>query len=302
MNRLKQVLLGYSSQDSQGVVRVMSDRCSVFARRIIHETTQGEVGQLFGSYHSGRKHDLDIAGSEMGLTPSAVRKQIELVEDVLGVPLFIGRNGHLTLTEEGEVFHAEAPKLLEHANLAEEKTIARLALKNHRLLVGHSTHLPPKLIALINRVRIEDAHAVHIQHISGLTSAMVRRVLEGSLHAGIGLLPIFNPDLLIRTISEEPLVVCIPSSHKLASKAVIYPRDLDGEPMIAASREPWPERHREVEDHFSDFGIGLEVVADAYSAPEALTYVEQKVGFYLLAGVSRLLAPAWGSLNRRRQT
>jgi DNA-binding transcriptional LysR family regulator len=248
------------------------------------------------------KHDLDIAGSEMGLTPSAVRKQIELVEDVLGVPLFIGRNGHLTLTEEGEVFHAEAPKLLEHANLAEEKTIARLALKNHRLLVGHSTHLPPKLIALINRVRIEDAHAVHIQHISGLTSAMVRRVLEGSLHAGIGLLPIFNPDLLIRTISEEPLVVCIPSSHKLASKAVIYPRDLDGEPMIAASREPWPERHREVEDHFSDFGIGLEVVADAYSAREALTYVEQKVGFYLLAGVSRLLAPAWGSLNRRRQT
>jgi DNA-binding transcriptional LysR family regulator len=101
------------------------------------------------------KHDLDAAGSEMGLTPSAVRKQIELVEGVLGVPLFLGRNGHLTLTEEGEIFHAEALKSLEHANLAEEKTIARLALKNHRLLVGHSTHLPPRLIALINRVRID---------------------------------------------------------------------------------------------------------------------------------------------------
>ena len=35
------------------------------------------------------KHDLDTAGSEMGLTPSAVRKQIELVEGVLGVPLFL---------------------------------------------------------------------------------------------------------------------------------------------------------------------------------------------------------------------
>ena len=235
---------------------------------------------------AAEKHDLHTPGSEMGLTPSAVRKQVELVEGVLGVPLFTGRNGHLTLTEEGEIFHAEALKSLEHANLAEEKTIARLGLKNHRLLVGHSTHLPPRLIALINRVHIEDAHAIRIQHISGLTSTIVRRVLEGSLHAGIGLLPISNPDLLIRTISEEPLVVCIPSSHKLASKAVIYPRDLDGEPMIAVSREPWPERHREIEDHFLGFGIDLEVVADAYSAPEALTYVEQRMGFCLLAGTS----------------
>jgi DNA-binding transcriptional LysR family regulator len=184
------------------------------------------------------RHDLDTARSEIGLTPSAVHKQIEMLEGVLGVPLFTGRNSHLTLTEEGEIFHAEALKSLEHANLAEEKTIAGLALKNHRLLVGHSTHLPPRLIALINRVRIEDAHAIHIQHISKLTSTIVRRVLEGSLRAGIGLLPISNPDLLIRTISKEPLVVCIPSSHKLASKAVIYPRDLDDLPACCASLLP----------------------------------------------------------------
>jgi hypothetical protein len=37
------------------VVRVMSDRCSVFLRRFIHATIQGEVGQLFGTYHSGGK-------------------------------------------------------------------------------------------------------------------------------------------------------------------------------------------------------------------------------------------------------
>jgi hypothetical protein len=55
MNRLKQVLLGCSSQDSQVIVTGMSDRCSVFSRRFIHATTQGEGGQLLGSYHSGRK-------------------------------------------------------------------------------------------------------------------------------------------------------------------------------------------------------------------------------------------------------
>ena len=61
--------------------------------------------------------------------------------------------------------------------------------------------------------------------------------------------------------------------------------------MIAVSREPRPERHREIEDHFLGFGIDLEVVADAYSAPEALTYVEQRVGFCLLAGTSVVNRP-----------
>lgn len=235
--------------------------------------------------------DIDVAASEMGLTPSAVRKQIELIESVLGVRLFAGKKGHLMLTEDGETFHAEAVKSVEHAILAEEKTLARLALKNHHLLVGHSTHLPPKLITLINRINIEDIPAVRIQHVSGLTSTTVRGVLEGSLHAGFGILPIVNSELLIRSISEEPLVACIPSSHKLASKAAIYPHDLDREPMVAVSREPWPERHREIEDHFSDFGIDLHIVADAYSAQEAVTYVEQKVGISLLAGTSIIVRP-----------
>jgi DNA-binding transcriptional LysR family regulator len=78
----------------------------------------------------------------------------------------------------------------------------------------------------------------------------------------------------------------------VAAKTTIYPRDLDDEPIIAVSREPWPERHREIEDHFADFGIELQVVADAYSAPEALTYVEHKVGICLLAGTSVVLRPS----------
>jgi DNA-binding transcriptional LysR family regulator len=132
------------------------------------------------------RHDIDAAANQMGLTPSAVRKQIELVENILGTRLFIGRNGQLSLTDDGKVFFAEALRSVEHANLAEEKTIARLALKNHHLMVGHSTHLPPRLIQVINRLSIEDTHAVRIQHLSGLTSTTIRRVLEGHRSGTIG--------------------------------------------------------------------------------------------------------------------
>ncbi len=232
------------------------------------------------------KRDVDLAAGELGLTPSAVRKQIEAVEGVLGVGLFEGRKGNLAVTEDGEIFVADARVAVERAILAEEKTLSRQALKHHHLHIGHSTYLPPRLIALVHRIGIEGSPLVRIDHVSGLTANIVRRVFEGSLHAGLGFLPIQEPELLVRPLYEEPLVACIPSSHRLAAKAAIYPHELDGEPVIAVAREPMPLLHREIEEHFAEFGITLRIVADAFAAPEALNYVVQKIGICLLAATS----------------
>ncbi len=97
-------------------------------------------------------------------------------------------------------------------------------------------------------------------------------MVDGSLHAGFGILPIRMRELLVRTIYEEPLVACIPAGHRLAARPALAQHDFDGEPIIAVSREPWPERHQEIEDFFGGFGVALRVVCDAYSASEALTY------------------------------
>ncbi len=237
------------------------------------------------------KHNIDDAADELGLSSSGVRKQIEALESVLGIRIFESIRGVLILTADGEEFHEDARRAVEQVLLAEEKVYARQAIRSHHLLVGYSTNLPPRLIATIRQISIDDTPSVRIEHRSGLTSTTVQRVVEGSLHVGFGILPIRSPELLVRTIFEEPLVVCIPTGHRLAAKPAIYPHDLDGEPIVAVSREPWPERHQEIEDHFSDFGIDLNIAADAYSAPEALTYVEQKVGICLLAGTSIVARP-----------
>jgi DNA-binding transcriptional LysR family regulator len=229
------------------------------------------------------KRDVDLAASEMGLTASAVRKQIDAVEAILGIGLFEGKKGNLAPTEDGETFLADARIAVERAILAEEKALALQALKHHRLRIGHSTYLPPRMIALINGMKLEETSLTRIEHVSGLTMDIVRRVFEGSLHAGLGFLPIEQPELLVHPIHEEPLVVSIPSGHKLAARSVIYPHDLDGEPIIALAREHLPQLHQEIEEHFSGFGITLNIVVDAFAPPEALNYVSQKIGICLLA-------------------
>lgn len=232
------------------------------------------------------RHNIEDAANDLGLSASGVRKQIENIESTFGLRLFESSRGSLSLTDDGKLFYEDAKKAVDQALLAEEQVAARCAIRNRHLLVGHSTNLPPRLIAAIAQIKVEDPHPVRIEHRSGLTSTTVRGVIEGSLHAGFGILPIRAPELLIRTIYEEPLVACIPVGHRLASQFALSPPDFDGEPVIAVSREPWPARHQEIEDHFAGFGIALTIVADAYSAFEALAYVEQKVGICFLPGTS----------------
>ncbi len=94
------------------------------------------------------------------------------------------------------------------------------------------------------------------------------------------------------------------TSHPLAVRPVIHPQDLEGEPIIAASRQTFPVLHQQIDDFFQDFGITLRVVADAYGPPEAVTMVENKVGICLIAAsnakpsvVSKPLSPQ--TLTRR---
>ena len=56
-----------------------------------------------------------------------------------------------------------------------------------------------------------------------------------------------------------------------------------GQPFIAIGRGPMPVFHEEIENFFLGFGVHLNVVADAFAPPEALAYVEQKIGICLLA-------------------
>lgn len=95
------------------------------------------------------KRNVDDAAKELGLSASGVRKQLDTIENTFGIRLFDKIRGSLILTEEGEQFHEDAEKAVEQALLVEEHVYARRAIRNHHLMFGHSTNLPPRLIAAI---------------------------------------------------------------------------------------------------------------------------------------------------------
>jgi DNA-binding transcriptional LysR family regulator len=236
------------------------------------------------------------AAEQLGVTVSAMHKRLRLLDDLLGAQLIETFHDRIRLTEAGELFYREAVQTLEHAALAEEKAQAHLILRARHLLVGHSTYLAPKLLAIIHHLKSDVAQSMHIESRTGLTLDLVEQVVNGTLHAGFGFLPIHRDGLLIRQIFEEPLVACIPSSRALASRTEIGPQDLATEPIIAVARQALPALHAEIEEYCLGFGIELQIVEDAFSPTEALAYVEQKVGICLLAASSAI---AWRGVTVR---
>ena len=191
------------------------------------------------------------AAEALGISTSALDKRLRALSERIGVKLLSNNEESWTLSEAGQFFYPEAVKALEHALLAEDKTQAHLLLSANHLLVGHSTYLAPKLLAIIRQLGFDPPSPVHIEHRSGFTTDIVRRVLEGTLHAGFGYFPIQHPDLLVRLLLEEAFVVCLPSDHPLALRVQIRPDDLEQQAFIAVARDTLPALHEEIREHLA---------------------------------------------------
>lgn len=237
------------------------------------------------------RRTLELAGKELSISASAVHKRVRAAEIELGQRLFVATDEGMMLTKEGRVFYPDAVRAVEQTLLVEEKTRSVIDLEAGRLRVGHSTFLPPKLLGFVMKLDLSQHEGIRIDHFPGLTASLTDRVVEGTLHAAFGDLPVSHPALISRKLLEEPVLVCMPKSHPLAVRPVVRPQDLNEAPIIAVSREPSPMQHTEIEEYFEGFGVRLHVVADAFGPHEALNMVEQNMGVSLL-GASAAKSPS----------
>jgi DNA-binding transcriptional LysR family regulator len=250
-------------------------------------TPKVTIDMLVAVIALAQKKTLEHAAEEIGLiTPSAAQKRIQATNRLFGEPMFINTEKGMVLTEVGEALYPDALRAVEQVLLAEDKIAALLDLRAGHLRVGHTTYLPPKLLASVLNLNFGDSTGIHIEHHSDLTANVAQRVVEGTWHAGFGVLPVQHPDLFSRVLYEDAVVVCMPSTHRLAGRASIRPQDLEGEPIITVSRKSLPAIHEEIENYFSGFGVSLRTVTNALGPHEAVTMVEQKLGVCMVGAAA----------------
>jgi len=229
------------------------------------------------------KGSFAAAGDYLGVTKSAIRKQIDHIDHELGARVFRFAGNRMVPTAAGDIYLPEVRESVRHARLGVDRVHAFLRAQAGELRIGYSSHLSERLLAIITQLQPEGAVQATLKRESLLTRQVVSKVLHGDLDVGFGFLPLREPDLSVTQLMEEPLMVCLPPGHKLIDEHLIEPDKLDGVPLVAVARAALPGRHNEIVRYFQTLGISLNFVADAYIAKEALWLVSRGVGISLMS-------------------
>jgi DNA-binding transcriptional LysR family regulator len=135
----------------------------------------------------------------------------------------------------------------------------------------------PLLAPLVQRVGAE--HPELVLHVSQVrVGEVVARVRDGRLDLAFARVVEDAPDLLQRTVMEEPVLAVIPVGHPLAGRATVSWADFDGEGLVMLDPRVWPPARRRIDA--AAFTPAETVLASSHAT--AIALVATGAGLYQL--------------------
>jgi LysR family transcriptional regulator, hca operon transcriptional activator len=242
-----------------------------------------------------------IAVAEMGsLTEAAKRRlytsqpslsrQIRDLEDQVGVEL-LSRSVHgVELTAAGQAFldHARLALMQVDAAVETARQAAQPPRKTFALgfLTGQEMNWLPQAMQLVHA----ELQNIHVTVTSDYSPDLAEALIRGQLDAAfLRVEPSY--DLDYHVVDREPLIVLMPSDHRLAAREAVRARDLVGEIFIGGSNKATVLRA--VTDAYlrsSELDITLDHGVDNLAM--AISLVASTRGLALMPAYAKNLLPA----------
>jgi DNA-binding transcriptional LysR family regulator len=195
------------------------------------------------------------AAERLHIAQPPLSRQIQQLEEGLGVLLFERNTRPLKLTDAGRFFYAHAQQLL--AQTAElESMTKRVGKIERKLSMGFvASTLYGMLPKIIRRFR-EQYSEVELTLHEMSTMDQIQALKEGRIDVGFGRIRQEDPNVKRIVLREEPLIVALPSEHPLLSaKPVLSLKDILAETVIIFPKAPRPSFADQVLAAFHDRAI-----------------------------------------------
>ena len=216
----------------------------------------------------------------------ALSRQVQDLEDEIGVDLLLRGPRGVSLTAEGKLFATEAKQILANADAAVENVRALARGEYGTLQVGYAPSptvdmLPPALAAFRKAVpRV----TVNLHDLAGdEISAGLRR---GELELGLMVRPLkANAEgLAFEALLRVPLSVACAPDHPLAKQRRVKVRQLLDHPLVVFRRDDYSDYHHMLDEVF----MGHSTPRIAVECDSMSSLVTEVVGGRGIALVSRL--------------
>ncbi len=177
------------------------------------------------------------AAERTNTTQPTLSEQLKALEDRLGVQLVERGRSRVLLTPIGGQVVEIARRILRDANEIRQLTASGGKELSGVLRLGLPPTLGPYLLKLV-LPRLHKAFPDLKLYIrEELPETLPRAIEEGSLDVAITLLPVQGADFVTRSLFREPLFMVVGADHPLASQKSVQRADLNGQDVLALSRE-----------------------------------------------------------------
>ena len=182
------------------------------------------------------KGSFTAAAKGLNVSQSAVSRQVLLLEEELGEPLFLRLGRKVRLTAAGAALLDLSRRVLSDVR----DTTATIVEQQHQLagtlhLGGGMTVCLHVFPAMLKEFRKRHPK-VEIKLTTGATPQLLERLRSGALDVGLLTLPVDGTDLAQVPVMREELLLVMPPAHRLAKLRRITPEDLVGQTWVLFER------------------------------------------------------------------
>lgn len=195
------------------------------------------------------------AAVKLHVSQPALTKQIQDLESVLRVPLFIRDRQRVHLTDAGRAFVEESRLALMHQERAVE--VARSVAKGAEAVLnfGQSPFVDPFLTSIVTSVHLPLFPELRITVSSDYEPELLRRVALGELEVALMIASPELPQLTQVEVAVSPLYVLISEASPLAVRRTLRLRDLDEVSLVLFARQMHPTLYDTIDERAKSSGI-----------------------------------------------
>lgn len=185
------------------------------------------------------------AAARLYMAQPPLSQQIRQLENEIGVLLFERTNRRVQLTEAGQVFFTDARAILERVDTAVERAQQAARGEAGWLGIGFVASAAYGILPDILRQFREQYPGVELtlEELHGGEQGEALR--EHRIHVGFTRLPADEEGVILECVVREPLLVALPTSHRLAPQETV--------PLTALEREPFIQFPPEPQSHYATF-------------------------------------------------
>lgn len=218
------------------------------------------------------------AAQKLHIAVSTLSKQIALLEEKLGMILFVRNPKVVTLTEAGRAYAAEARASLAHAKKAGNAARAANEGLERILAAGHSPYTDPTLVSMLFSIDLPLGPNIKVQLHSDFAFHLVRDLLAGKLDVALVAWPPEGAALTLVKIATDPLYVALPEGHPAAELEQVMLSDLANDHWILFNKRIHLLLYDAILERARAYGIRSNEIHHIVTGEEAVHLVLEHAG------------------------